>query len=82
VTDLPITSLPVPSGGRTLTAVGSPVLDALPDWRILYNAAGSGSVRVSESGVHRHRAAASLHARDPRRHRAAPCRCHPWHSSW
>ncbi|RPF31588.1 hypothetical protein [Streptomyces sp. TLI_185] len=34
VTDLPVTSLPVPSRGRTLSAVGSPVFDPLPDGRI------------------------------------------------
>ncbi|WP_406350315.1 RICIN domain-containing protein [Streptomyces sp. NBC_00658] len=50
VTDLPITNLPVPSGGHTLSTSGSPVLAPLPDGRILYNAAGSGSLWVNESG--------------------------------
>jgi hypothetical protein len=50
VTDLPITSLPVPSGGHTLSTGGSPVLVTLPDGRILYNANSSGSVWVNESG--------------------------------
>lgn len=49
-TDAPITSLPVPSGGSTLATGGSPVLLPLPDGRIVYNAAGSGSVWVDESG--------------------------------
>jgi hypothetical protein len=50
VTDLPITSLPVPSGGHTLSTSGSPVLVTLPDGRILYNANSSGSIWVNESG--------------------------------
>ena len=50
VTDLPITSLPVPSGGHTLSTGGSPVLVPMPDGRILYNANSSGSVWVNESG--------------------------------
>ncbi|MGW3408791.1 RICIN domain-containing protein [Streptomyces sp. NPDC000888] len=50
VTDLPITNLPVPSGGHTLSTSGSPVLAPLPDGRILYNANSSGSVWVNESG--------------------------------
>jgi len=45
-----ITDLPVPSGGRTLATGGSPVLTTLADGRIVYNAAGSGSVWVNESG--------------------------------
>lgn len=46
----PITDLPVPSGGRTLATGGSPVLSALPDGRIAYNAAGSASLWVNETG--------------------------------
>lgn len=46
----PITDLPVPNGGRTLATGGSPVLSPLPDGRIAYNASGSGSVWVNESG--------------------------------
>ncbi|NEA99077.1 hypothetical protein G3I78_08420 [Streptomyces sp. SID13726] len=49
-TDGAITSLPVPSGGNTLATGGSPVLLPMPDGRIVYNAAGSGSVWVNESG--------------------------------
>ncbi|WP_217141604.1 RICIN domain-containing protein [Streptomyces sp. AC627_RSS907] len=45
-----ISALPVPSGGRGLATGGSPVLSAMPDGRIVYNAAGSGSVWVNESG--------------------------------
>ncbi|MER5753873.1 RICIN domain-containing protein [Streptomyces sp. NPDC002088] len=50
-TDAAITSLPVPSGGSTLSTGGSPVLLPMPDGRIVYNAAGSGSVWVNESGL-------------------------------
>ncbi|MFF7981699.1 ricin-type beta-trefoil lectin domain protein [Streptomyces sp. NPDC007901] len=49
-TDGAVTALPVPSGGATLATGGSPVLTSLPDGRIVYNAAGSGSVWVNESG--------------------------------
>nr|WP_308298858.1 RICIN domain-containing protein [Streptomyces sp. GESEQ-35] len=49
-TDAAITSLPVPSGGATLSTGGSPVLLPMPDGRIVYNAAGSGDVWVNESG--------------------------------
>ncbi|MFE2062709.1 RICIN domain-containing protein [Streptomyces sp. NPDC059467] len=49
-TDGAITSLPVPSGGATLATGGSPVLLPMPDGRIVYNASGSGSVWVNESG--------------------------------
>jgi hypothetical protein len=49
--DNPVTSLPVPSGGHTLATGGSPVLLAMPDGRIVYNAAGSASVWVNESGL-------------------------------
>ncbi|MFK0283203.1 RICIN domain-containing protein [Streptomyces sp. NPDC090499] len=51
VADSPITSLPVPSGGHAPATGGSPVLVQLPDGRIVYNAAGSGSVWVNESGL-------------------------------
>ncbi|MEU2286237.1 RICIN domain-containing protein [Streptomyces sp. NPDC013178] len=50
VTDAAITSLPVPSGGNTLSTGGSPVLLPMPDGRIVYNASGSSSVWVNESG--------------------------------
>ncbi|MFJ8107653.1 RICIN domain-containing protein [Streptomyces sp. NPDC096132] len=50
-TDGAITSLPVPSGGSTLSIGGSPVLLPMPDGRIVYNASGSGSVWVNESGT-------------------------------
>ncbi|WP_460070430.1 RICIN domain-containing protein [Streptomyces sp. YKOK-I1] len=50
-TDAAITSLPVPSGGSALSTGGSPVLLPMPDGRIVYNAAGSGSVWVNESGT-------------------------------
>lgn len=49
--DAAITSLPVPSGGHALATGGSPVLLPMPDGRIVYNAAGSGSVWVNESGL-------------------------------
>lgn len=45
-----IGDLPVPSGAHTLTTGGSPVLSALPDGRIAYNAAGSASLWVNETG--------------------------------
>jgi hypothetical protein len=45
-----IGGLPVSSGSRTLSTGGSPVLIGLPDGRIAYNAAGSGSVWVNETG--------------------------------
>ncbi|WSP86909.1 RICIN domain-containing protein [Streptomyces sp. NBC_01235] len=50
-TDAAITSLPVPSGGNALSTGGSPVLLPMPDGRIVYNASGSGSVWVNESGL-------------------------------
>ncbi|MET7571961.1 RICIN domain-containing protein [Streptomyces sp. NPDC005492] len=50
-TDGAITSLPVPSGGNTLSTGGSPVLLPMPDGRIVYNASGSGDVWVNESGL-------------------------------
>ena len=49
--DAAITALPVPSGGSALSTGGSPVLEAMPDGRIVYNAAGSGDVWVNESGL-------------------------------
>jgi hypothetical protein len=45
-----ISGLPVPSGQRGLATGGSPVLTNLPDGRLVYNAAGSASVWVNESG--------------------------------
>ncbi|MCE6995544.1 RICIN domain-containing protein [Saccharothrix sp. S26] len=45
-----ISALPVPAGQWALSRGGSPVLTSMPDGRILYNAAGSGSVWVNESG--------------------------------
>ncbi|MFJ1811125.1 MULTISPECIES: RICIN domain-containing protein [unclassified Streptomyces] len=51
VTDAAITSLPVPSGGHTLSTGGSPVLLPMPDGRIVFNASGSGNVWVNESGL-------------------------------
>ncbi|WP_425246363.1 RICIN domain-containing protein [Streptomyces sp. NEAU-NA10] len=50
VTDLPVTNLPVPSGGHTLSTGGSPVIVALPDGRIVYNTGASSSVWMNESG--------------------------------
>jgi hypothetical protein len=46
-----ITTLPVPSGGNKLATGGSPVLLPMPDGRIVYNAPGSSSVWVNESGL-------------------------------
>ena len=43
-------SLPVVAGSRPLATGGSPVVIALPDGRLVYNAAGSGNVWVDESG--------------------------------
>ena len=45
----PITQLPV-EGGGSLSTGGSPVVIALPDGRLVYNAAGSGDVYVNETG--------------------------------
>ncbi|MEU5870814.1 RICIN domain-containing protein [Glycomyces sp. NPDC047369] len=45
-----IGGLPVTAGSRTLATGGSPVLIGLPDGRIVYNASGSGSVWVNETG--------------------------------
>ncbi|MFJ8543638.1 RICIN domain-containing protein [Streptomyces sp. NPDC093586] len=45
-----VTSLPVAPGSRPLAVWGSPVVIRLPDGRLVYNAAGSGSVWVNESG--------------------------------
>ncbi|BCY09634.1 RICIN domain-containing protein [Actinoplanes sp. L3-i22] len=50
-TDAAVTALPVPAGGHPLATGGSPVLLAMPDGRIVYNASGSGSVWVNESGL-------------------------------
>lgn len=43
-----IRTLPVDAGSRTLSTGGSPVLVALPDGRIAYNAAGSGSIWIND----------------------------------
>ncbi|MFE6821703.1 RICIN domain-containing protein [Streptomyces sp. NPDC057690] len=51
VTDAAITALPVATGGHPLSTGGSPVLLPMPDGRIVYNASGSGSVWVNESGL-------------------------------
>ena len=45
-----VSSLPVTSGSGALSQGGSPVLLRLPNGRILYNAAGSGSVWTNASG--------------------------------
>jgi hypothetical protein len=45
-----IGGLPVTGGSRSLSTGGSPVLIGLPDGRIVYNAAGSASVWVNETG--------------------------------
>jgi hypothetical protein len=45
-----ISALPVTAGSRTLARGGSPVLVRLPDGRLIYNAAGSGSVWMNASG--------------------------------
>lgn len=45
-----IAQLPVPAGQNGLSDGGSPVLTSFPDGRIVFNAAGSGSVWVNESG--------------------------------
>lgn len=45
-----VDSLPVDTGSHTLATGGSPVLIRLPGGRLVYNAAGSGSVWVNESG--------------------------------
>ncbi|MFD0663462.1 RICIN domain-containing protein [Thermocatellispora tengchongensis] len=49
--DAAITALPVPAGARPLATGGSPVLLAMPDGRVAFNAGGSGSVWVNESGL-------------------------------
>ncbi|MFI5822445.1 RICIN domain-containing protein [Streptomyces rishiriensis] len=49
-TGMAVTSLPVVAGSRPLATGGSPVVIALPDGRLVYNAAGSGDVWVDESG--------------------------------
>jgi hypothetical protein len=48
---IPISTLPVEAGSRTLSTGGSPVVTTLPDGRIAYNASGSGSVWVNASGA-------------------------------
>jgi hypothetical protein len=45
-----VETLPVDTGSRALARGGSPVIIALPDGRLVYNASGSGSVWVNESG--------------------------------
>lgn len=49
-TGMAVTSLPVVAGSRPLATGGSPVIIALPDGRLVYNAAGSGDVWVNDSG--------------------------------
>ncbi|MDX3694407.1 RICIN domain-containing protein [Streptomyces europaeiscabiei] len=49
-TGMGVDALPVVAGSRPLAAGGSPVLVRLPDGRLVYNAAGSGSVWVNDSG--------------------------------
>ncbi len=49
-TGMAVTSLPVVAGSRPLATGGSPVVIALPDGRLVYNAAGSGDVWVDDSG--------------------------------
>ncbi|MET7451630.1 RICIN domain-containing protein [Streptomyces sp. NPDC005574] len=45
-----VDSLPVDAGSHTLATGGSPVLIRLPGGRLVYNAAGSGSVWINQSG--------------------------------
>ena len=49
-TGMGVDSLPVVAGSRPLATGGSPVVIALPDGRLVYNAAGSGDVWVNETG--------------------------------
>ncbi|WP_435836537.1 RICIN domain-containing protein [Streptomyces asoensis] len=49
-TGMGVASLPVLAGSRPLATGGSPVVVALPDGRLVYNAAGSGDVWVNDSG--------------------------------
>lgn len=49
-TGMSVGSLPVVAGSRPLAGGGSPVLIRLPDGRLVYNAANSGSVWVNDSG--------------------------------
>ena len=49
-TGMSVGSLPVLAGSRPLSGGGSPVLIRLPDGRLVYNAANSGSVWVNDSG--------------------------------
>lgn len=46
----PVSTLPLDAGSRRLSTGGSPVLTALPDGRIAYNAGGSGNVWINTSG--------------------------------
>jgi hypothetical protein len=46
----PISGLAVASGSHALSRGGSPVLVRMPDGRLVYNAAGSGSVWVNATG--------------------------------
>ncbi|MCF4123057.1 RICIN domain-containing protein [Antribacter sp. KLBMP9083] len=45
---LEIGQLPVDTGSRRLATGGSPVIGTLPDGRIIYNAAGSGSIWMND----------------------------------
>ncbi|MDX2514465.1 RICIN domain-containing protein [Streptomyces stelliscabiei] len=49
-TGMGVDALPVVAGSRPLAGGGSPVLIRLPDGRLVYNAAGSGSVWMNDSG--------------------------------
>ncbi|MGW1752047.1 RICIN domain-containing protein [Streptomyces sp. NPDC002092] len=49
-TGMGVDLLPVVAGSRPLATGGSPVVIALPDGRLVYNAAGSGDVWVNETG--------------------------------
>ncbi|NUQ98809.1 MAG: RICIN domain-containing protein [Streptomyces sp.] len=49
-TGMGVDSLPVVAGSRPLATGGSPVVIALPDGRLVYNAAGSGDVWMNETG--------------------------------
>ncbi|MFJ9565238.1 RICIN domain-containing protein [Streptomyces fuscichromogenes] len=45
-----VSGLPVASGSGTVARGGSPVIIRMPDGRLVYNAAGSGSVWINSSG--------------------------------
>ncbi|HZU93015.1 MAG TPA: hypothetical protein VFF85_05270, partial [Microbacterium sp.] len=47
---IPVSTLSLDAGSRPLSTGGSPVLTALPDGRIAYNAGGSGNVWINTSG--------------------------------